>query len=325
MTRSAALGGVGDVRGLDVDPQAIDRQVGRRQEALQVTVHVDQGREVPGDDVHVVAVGPVDQLVQPCRLDDVRRRAIVAGLHVHRLHAGVRHRIDVREVDRRRRASELVGPVVHIDPRAEPPMRRHRPAPGRRFGPLVGADDLDRGDDAERDQRHDDERDQALPAAPALAPEPRGRGRLVHGGGGKHGALPTAMRRRERARAADPATPRGPPAQRFLSRERPLAWAEEPRPVNVLRGAGGNRTLVRQAGDARATTIPEPAPLRLAHRRVGGAREVLAARSFPEVSGLSRRQWSLPTVRHCFCCRAAVARPRAPSPVTVCNRSPSRN
>ena len=90
--------------------------------------------------------------------------------------------------------------------------------------------------------------------------------------------------------------------------------------MNLLRGAGGNRTLVRQAGDARATTIPEPAPLRLAHRRVGGAREVLAARSFPEVSGLSRRQWSLPTVRHCFCCRAAVARPRAPLPVTVCDR-----
>ena len=50
---------------------------------------------------------------------------------------------------------------------------------------------------------------------------------------------------------------------------------------------------------------------------------MLAARSFPEVSGLSRRQRSLPAVRHCFCCRAAVARPRAPLLVTVCARSPS--
>ena len=81
-------------------------------------------------------------------------------------------------------------------------------------------------------------------------------------------------------------------------------------------GAGGNRTPVRRAVDARATTIPEIAPLRLAHRRVGGARKVPAAESFLDVSGLSRRQWSLPTVRHCFCCRAAVARPRVPSPVT---------
>lgn len=44
--------------------------------------------------------------------------------------------------------------------------------------------------------------------------------------------------------------------------------------------------------------------------------KVLAAESFLDASGLSRRQWSLPTVRHCFCCRAAAAWPRVPSPVT---------
>ena len=36
----------------------------------------------------------------------------------------------------------------------------------------------------------------------------------------------------------------------------------------------------------------------------------LAAGSFSDVSGLSRRQWSFPTVLHCFCCRAAVNWPR---------------
>src|SRR3546814_9851078 len=79
---------------------------------------------------------------------------------------------------------------------------------------------------------------------------------------------------------------------------------------------GGNRTLVRQAVDVRDTTIPEITPLRLASRRVESARRVRAAGSFPDVSGLSRRQWSLPTVRRCFCCRAAATWPRAPSPVT---------
>lgn len=93
--------------------------------------------------------------------------------------------------------------------------------------------------------------------------------------------------------------------------------------AQASRGAGGNRTPVHRAEAVAATTIPETAPLRLAPRRVGGAREVLAARSFPGVSGLSRRQRSLPAVRHCFCCRAAVAWPRAPSPVTNHLPSPS--
>ena len=101
------------------------------------------------------------------------------------------------------------------------------------------------------------ERDQALPAAPALAPATSMEG-------------PARPRRRWEARSpayrtADDANERGPritrrlgpSASASLGRERPLAWAEEPRPVNLLRGAGGNRTLVRQAGDARATTIPE--------------------------------------------------------------------
>lgn len=46
-------------------------------------------------------------------------------------------------------------------------------------------------------------------------------------------------------------------------------------------GAGGNRTLVRRAVDVRATTIPENAPRRLAHRRVGGAREGARRQVFP--------------------------------------------
>ena len=63
----------------------------------------------------------------------------------------------------------------------------------------------------------------------------------------------------------------------------------------------------------RDTTIPALRPRRLPHRRVGGARG-LTAGSFPDVSGLSRRQRSLPPsttasvaglrwsgpVRHCW-------------------------
>ena len=49
---------------------------------------------------------------------------------------------------------------------------------------------------------------------------------------------------------------------------------------------------------------------RLPRRRV-----VVTAGSFPGVSGLSRRQRSLPAVLHCFCCRAAVDRPRVLSRV----------
>ena len=85
-------------------------------------------------------------------------------------------------------------------------------------------------------------------------------------------------------------------------------------------GAGGNRTPVRRAVAVRHTTIPGS---RHYGWRTAGSEdhaEVVAARSFPEVSGLSHRQRSLPAVRHCFCCRAAVARPRAPLPVTVCDR-----
>ena len=44
--------------------------------------------------------------------------------------------------------------------------------------------------------------------------------------------------------------------------------------------------------------------------RLGPLDRSLAAGSFSDVSGLSRRQWSFPTVLHCFCCRAAVNRPR---------------
>jgi hypothetical protein len=46
-------------------------------------------------------------------------------------------------------------------------------------------------------------------------------------------------------------------------------------------------------------------------------RVLMTAGSFPGVSGLSRRQRSLPAVLHCFCCRAAVDRPRVPLRVAV--------
>ena len=79
-------------------------------------------------------------------------------------------------------------------------------------------------------------------------------------------------------------------------------------------GAGGNRTLVRQAVTGCATTIPGLRlcgcrPAGSGGLREGGHRQVC----FPEVSGLSRRQRSLPAVLHRFCCRAAADRPRVSS------------
>ena len=62
--------------------------------------------------------------------------------------------------------------------------------------------------------------------------------------------------------------------------------------LTMKSGAGGNRTLVRQAVTARATTIPESESLRLTHRRVGWLAP--SASSFREVSVLSHRQWSFP-------------------------------
>ncbi len=82
-------------------------------------------------------------------------------------------------------------------------------------------------------------------------------------------------------------------------------------------GAGGNRTPVRQVVTEPATTIPALRPRGLPHRRVGGPHEEVTPGSFPGASGLSRRQWSFPTVHPRFCCRAAVIRPRAPSLVTI--------
>jgi hypothetical protein len=54
------------------------------------------------------------------------------------------------------------------------------------------------------------------------------------------------------------------------------------------------------------------------HRRVGDLGEPRSTvGSFPDVSGLSRRQRSLPAVHPHFCCRAVGVRPRVPSLVTV--------
>ena len=57
--------------------------------------------------------------------------------------------------------------------------------------------------------------------------------------------------------------------------------------------------------------------LRLPPCRVKWARGP-AAGSFPDVSGLSHRQRSLPAVLHRFCCRAAMDWPRVPSLVAMC-------
>ena len=89
------------------------------------------------------------------------------------------------------------------------------------------------------------------------------------------------------------------------------------RRTSSSRGAGGNRTPVRQVVTDLATTIPAPRPRRLPNWRVSGPHEAATAGSFPDVSGLSRRQWSFPTVHPRFCCRAAWIWPRAPLLVTV--------
>ena len=80
-------------------------------------------------------------------------------------------------------------------------------------------------------------------------------------------------------------------------------------------GAGGNRTLVRRAVTDRATTIPEIADLRLPHRRVGGARA--HRRVFPRCQRSFPPSAVFAAVILCFCCRAAVDRPRVPSRVAM--------
>jgi len=84
-------------------------------------------------------------------------------------------------------------------------------------------------------------------------------------------------------------------------------------------GAGGNRTPVRQAVTVPATTIPDFVAQQLRHRRVGWPfpEERPSVGTFPKVSGLSRRQRSLPAVHPHFCCRAVGVRPRAPLLVTM--------
>jgi len=89
---------------------------------------------------------------------------------------------------------------------------------------------------------------------------------------------------------------------------------------------GGSRTRVRAKLDTWSWRESNPRPLkgcnpRYDHSRVRGCaaasspgrverRAAPTAGSFSDVSVLSRRQWSLPTVLHRFCCRAAVNRPR---------------
>ena len=81
------------------------------------------------------------------------------------------------------------------------------------------------------------------------------------------------------------------------------SWGESnPRPP------GGDRTRYDHSRTS-ASTATE-----LAGQRIS---EEITAGSFPDVSGLSRRQWSFPTVHPRFCCRAAWIWPRAPLLVTI--------
>ncbi len=89
-------------------------------------------------------------------------------------------------------------------------------------------------------------------------------------------------------------------------------------------GAETRLATARRAGAAWSWRESNPRPLegdntRYDHSRVRGWAAASspgrlgrspAAGSFSDVSGLSRRQWSFPTVLHRFCCRAAVNRPR---------------
>jgi hypothetical protein len=100
-----------------------------------------------------------------------------------------------------------------------------------------------------------------------------------------------------------------------LTPKAPLTWADGP----------GQRLVelegIEPSSVERVPFVLRPFPwLRRCGCRPAGSgehAEVLAAGSFPDVSGLSRRQRSLPAVHHRFCCRAAVVRPRAPSQVTM--------
>ena len=97
------------------------------------------------------------------------------------------------------------------------------------------------------------------------------------------------------------ATARAKPALRRLSPKK-WSWGESnPRPSR------GHRLRY------------DHSPLSASWRLDGGVRWRDAChRSFPGVSGLSRRQRSLPAVLHRFCCQAAVDRPRQPRRAARC-------
>ncbi len=62
---------------------------------------------------------------------------------------------------------------------------------------------------------------------------------------------------------------------------------------------------------------PFPMPQRCGYCPDGSGEPKLSVGSFSDVSGLSRRQRSLPAVLQRFCCRAALDRPRVPLPVAM--------
>lgn len=88
----------------------------------------------------------------------------------------------------------------------------------------------------------------------------------------------------------------------------------------IDRGAGGNRTPVRQVVTTPDTTIPDSAT----HSRGTGGSAGLPTEGPSQLPGLSPMsavfaccQRSFPAVHPHFCCRAVRIRPRAPLPVTM--------
>jgi hypothetical protein len=68
--------------------------------------------------------------------------------------------------------------------------------------------------------------------------------------------------------------------------------------------------------------FPRFTALRLPHRRVGGPRGGGRRRVFPRCQRSFPPPAVFPAANHRFCCRAAVIRPRVPSLVAGCSRSP---
>jgi len=97
-------------------------------------------------------------------------------------------------------------------------------------------------------------------------------------------------------------------------------WTREHPGLGETRVERRRRSYVELGGIEPPSAMGEPFKLRpfprlwLAVATLPGqvGHEGHTAGSFSDVSGLSRRQRSFPAVHQCFCCRAALVRPREP-------------